>query len=54
MAQVYDMLDDDGIFVFQVAGFRPHWQYEDLIWFGFIKHIRAYNLNLTTRLGGYS
>ncbi|KAG8920652.1 hypothetical protein FRC01_000654 [Tulasnella sp. 417] len=32
MRQVYDLLDDDGIFVLQVAGIRPHWQYEDLIW----------------------
>ncbi|CAL1710701.1 unnamed protein product [Somion occarium] len=32
LRQVYDLLDDDGIFVFQVAGIRPHWQYEDLIW----------------------
>lgn len=32
LRQVYDLLDDDGVFVFQVAGIRPHWQYEDLIW----------------------
>ncbi|KAF6752795.1 sphingolipid C9-methyltransferase [Ephemerocybe angulata] len=32
LRQVYDLLDDDGTFVFQVAGFRPSWQYEDLIW----------------------
>ncbi|KIL62769.1 hypothetical protein M378DRAFT_165233 [Amanita muscaria Koide BX008] len=32
LSQVYDMLDDDGVFVFQVAGIRPSWQYEDLIW----------------------
>ena len=32
LRQVYELLDDDGIFVFQVAGLRPHWQYEDLIW----------------------
>ncbi|EIW80833.1 sphingolipid C9-methyltransferase [Coniophora puteana RWD-64-598 SS2] len=32
MKQMYDLLADDGIFVFQVSGFRPHWQYEDLIW----------------------
>ena len=29
---MYNLLDDDGVFVFQVAGLRPHWQYEDLIW----------------------
>lgn len=33
MGQVYDLLEDDGIFVLQVAGIRPTWQYEDLIWF---------------------
>jgi len=32
LSEVYDLLDDDGIFVFQVAGIRPSWQYEDLIW----------------------
>ncbi|KAF8528427.1 cyclopropane fatty acid synthase domain-containing protein [Hysterangium stoloniferum] len=32
LRQVYDLLDDDGTFVFQVAGIRPSWQYEDLIW----------------------
>lgn len=33
LRQVYDLLDDDGIFVFQVAGIRQCWQYEDLIWY---------------------
>jgi len=32
MRQMYDLLEDDGVFVLQVAGIRPHWQYEDLIW----------------------
>lgn len=32
LRQVYDLLDDDGIFVFQVAGIRQCWQFEDLIW----------------------
>jgi cyclopropane fatty-acyl-phospholipid synthase-like methyltransferase len=32
LSEVYDLLDDDGIFVLQVAGIRPSWQYEDLIW----------------------
>jgi cyclopropane fatty-acyl-phospholipid synthase-like methyltransferase len=32
LKQVYNLLDDDGIFVFQVAGIRPDWQFEDLIW----------------------
>lgn len=32
LAQIYNLLADDGIFVLQVAGFRQCWQYEDLIW----------------------
>lgn len=32
LRQVYDLLADDGTMVFQVAGIRPNWQYEDLIW----------------------
>ncbi|CAK5262170.1 unnamed protein product [Mycena citricolor] len=32
LEQMYELLSDDGIFVFQVAGFRPGWQFEDLIW----------------------
>ncbi|KAF8901142.1 sphingolipid C9-methyltransferase [Gymnopilus junonius] len=32
LSEVYDLLEDDGIFVFQVAGIRPSWQFEDLIW----------------------
>lgn len=30
--QVYNLLEDDGIFVFQVAGIRTKWQFEDLNW----------------------
>ena len=32
LTQVYDMLDDDGVFFLQIAGFRKSWQYEDLLW----------------------
>ncbi|KAF9643938.1 sphingolipid C9-methyltransferase [Thelephora ganbajun] len=32
LRQVYDLLDDNGTFVFQVAGFRLNWQFEDLVW----------------------
>ena len=32
LSEVYDLLDDDGTFLLQVAGIRPSWQYEDLIW----------------------
>jgi cyclopropane fatty-acyl-phospholipid synthase-like methyltransferase len=32
LAQVYDMLEDDGVFYLQIAGLRRAWQYEDLVW----------------------
>ncbi|KAJ5678076.1 S-adenosyl-L-methionine-dependent methyltransferase [Penicillium maclennaniae] len=32
LQQVYDMLDDDGVFYLQYSGLRKYWQYEDLIW----------------------
>ena len=35
MCKIFNLLDDDGIFLLQVAGLRPSWQYEDLIWWAF-------------------
>jgi len=32
LQQVYDMLNDDGIFFLQYAGLRKFWQFEDLEW----------------------
>jgi 2-polyprenyl-3-methyl-5-hydroxy-6-metoxy-1,4-benzoquinol methylase len=32
LRQVYDMMDDDGLFLLQIAGLRKSWQFEDLIW----------------------
>jgi sphingolipid C9-methyltransferase len=32
LTRVHDLLKDDGIFYFQVAGLRRHWRYEDLVW----------------------
>ncbi|KAL2836424.1 putative cyclopropane-fatty-acyl-phospholipid synthase [Aspergillus pseudoustus] len=32
LSQVYNMLDDDGVFFLQIVGLRKAWQYEDLIW----------------------
>ncbi len=32
LSEVYNLLSDDGVMVFQVAGFRPCWQFEDLNW----------------------
>jgi cyclopropane fatty-acyl-phospholipid synthase-like methyltransferase len=30
--QVYNLLNDDGVFYLQIAGLRRAWQYEDLLW----------------------
>ncbi|BEJ11662.1 hypothetical protein CspHIS471_0201220 [Cutaneotrichosporon sp. HIS471] len=30
--ELYNLLEDDGIMIFQVAGLRKCWQFEDLIW----------------------
>ncbi|KAK4689914.1 sphingolipid C9-methyltransferase, partial [Tremellales sp. Uapishka_1] len=32
LSEVYDLLSDDGTLVFQVAGIRTNWQFEDLNW----------------------
>ncbi|KXS14433.1 S-adenosyl-L-methionine-dependent methyltransferase [Gonapodya prolifera JEL478] len=32
LRQIYDTLEDDGVFYMQVAGLRRTWQYEDFIW----------------------
>jgi cyclopropane fatty-acyl-phospholipid synthase-like methyltransferase len=32
LGEVYDLLHDDGLLVFQVAGIRTNWQFEDLNW----------------------
>ncbi|CAK7896757.1 sphingolipid C9-methyltransferase [[Candida] anglica] len=32
LKQVYDSLEDDGVFYLQYAGLRKSWQYEDLCW----------------------
>ncbi|KAB5522889.1 putative cyclopropane-fatty-acyl-phospholipid synthase [Coniochaeta sp. 2T2.1] len=30
--RVYDLLEDDGVFHLQIAGFRKPWQFDDLVW----------------------
>lgn len=45
LRQIYDLLDDDGIFVLQVAGIRPHWQYEDLIWYHTDLYLAIHDVN---------
>jgi len=32
MRQVYDMLEEDGLFYLQIAGLRRRWRFEDLCW----------------------
>lgn len=32
LTSVHDLLKDDGVFYFQVAGLRRAWRYEDLVW----------------------
>jgi cyclopropane fatty-acyl-phospholipid synthase-like methyltransferase len=38
LAQMYELLADDGLFVFQVAGLRQGWQFEDLVWYTLFLH----------------
>lgn len=53
MKQVYDMLDDDGVFFLQVAGLRKAWQYEDLIWGLFMNKYIFPGADASTPLGFY-
>lgn len=32
LGDIYERLNDNGVFLLQVAGLRPHWQFWDLIW----------------------
>ena len=40
LRQVYDMMDDDGLFFLQIAGLRKSWQFEDLIWVSSLLDLR--------------
>lgn len=51
LAQVYDMLDDDGVFFLQIAGLRKSWQYEDLIWGLFMNKYIFPGADASTPLG---
>jgi sphingolipid C9-methyltransferase len=53
LKQVYDMLDDDGIFFLQIAGLRRPWQYEDLIWGLFMNKYIFPGADASTPLGWY-
>ncbi|EHY60545.1 Sphingolipid C9-methyltransferase A [Exophiala dermatitidis] len=49
--QVYNMLDDDGVFFLQYAGLRKSWQYEDLIWGLFMNKYIFPGADASTPLG---
>jgi len=51
LKQVYDMLDDDGVFFLQIAGLRRCWQYEDLIWGLFMNKYIFPGADASTPLG---
>lgn len=51
LSQVYDMLDDDGVFFLQIAGLRKSWQYEDLIWGLFMNKYIFPGADASTPLG---
>lgn len=53
LRQVYEMLDDDGVFLMQVAGLRKSWQYEDLIWGLFMNKYIFPGADASTPLGFY-
>jgi cyclopropane fatty-acyl-phospholipid synthase-like methyltransferase len=51
LTQVYNMLDDDGVFFLQIAGLRKPWQYEDLIWGLFMNKYIFPGADASTPLG---
>ncbi|OAQ67952.1 cyclopropane-fatty-acyl-phospholipid synthase [Pochonia chlamydosporia 170] len=51
LTQVYNMLDDDGVFFLQIAGLRKPWQYEDLIWGLFMNKYVFPGADASTPLG---
>lgn len=51
LSQVYNMLDDDGVFFLQIAGLRKAWQYEDLIWGLFMNKYIFPGADASTPLG---
>ena len=53
LSQVYNMLDDDGIFFLQIAGLRKCWQYEDLIWGLFMNKYIFPGADASTPLGWF-
>ncbi|KAM0284970.1 hypothetical protein ACHAQH_001659 [Verticillium albo-atrum] len=53
LKQMHDLLDDDGVCYFQLAGLRKYWQYEDLIWGLFMNKYIFPGADASTPLGFY-
>ncbi|KAL9101369.1 MAG: hypothetical protein Q9163_003371 [Psora crenata] len=53
LTQIYDMLDDDGVFFLQIAGLRKCWQYEDLVWGLFMNKYIFPGADASTPLGWF-
>jgi cyclopropane fatty-acyl-phospholipid synthase-like methyltransferase len=53
LKQVYNLLDDDGVFVLQLSGLRKAWQYEDLVWGLFMNKYVFPGADASTPLGFY-
>lgn len=53
LSQVYNMLDDDGVFFLQIAGLRRSWQYEDLVWGLFMNKYIFPGADASTPLGWF-
>ena len=51
LSQVYNMLDDEGVFFLQIAGLRKPWQYEDLTWGLFMNKYIFPGADASTPLG---
>ena len=51
LSQVYNMLDDEGVFFLQIAGIRKPWQYEDLTWGLFMNKYIFPGADASTPLG---
>ncbi|KAF2185010.1 S-adenosyl-L-methionine-dependent methyltransferase [Zopfia rhizophila CBS 207.26] len=54
LKQVYDMLDDDGVFFLQIAGLRKPWQFEDLTWGLFMNKYIFPGADASTPLGFFT
>ena len=53
LTQVYQLLEDDGVFVLQLSGLRKSWQYEDLVWGLFMSKNIFPGADASTPLGFY-